>query len=141
MGSHSSRSSTETSLSIWRRSKPTRAAWWSFVTSCEDIVASHGTPPPNQAMERTATRPVFTFEISNHFHFGPHSLSVAVAHLVLVRTMQRTLFGNRAASGLILLTALAQSAIRSEAATPVPLSPPSIDGTYELTERVMANGA
>src|SRR5205807_1362354 len=23
---------------------------------------------------------------------------------------------------------------------PVPLSPPSIDGTYELTERVMANG-
>ena len=33
-----------------------RAAWWSFVTRCEGIVASHGTPPPNQGMERTATR-------------------------------------------------------------------------------------
>jgi dihydrofolate reductase len=52
----SSSSSTETSRSIWRRSKPTRAAWWSFVTRCEGIVASHGTPPPNQGMERTATR-------------------------------------------------------------------------------------
>src|SRR4029077_12324006 len=56
MGSDSSRSSTETSLSIWRRSKPTRAARWSFVTRCEDIVASHGTSSPDQAMERTATR-------------------------------------------------------------------------------------
>src|SRR5437764_11952284 len=54
--------------------------------------------------------------------------------------MQTTLFANRAAKGLILLTALAQSAVHSEAATPVPLSRPSIDGTYELTERVMANG-
>src|SRR5439155_27382618 len=36
MGSHSSRSSTETSPSTWRRSKPTRAAWSSFVTRCED---------------------------------------------------------------------------------------------------------
>src|SRR5207244_12619625 len=49
-------SDLETSLSIWRRSKPTRAAWWSFVTRCEDIMASHGTPPPDQAMERTAIR-------------------------------------------------------------------------------------
>jgi hypothetical protein len=55
--------------------------------------------------------------------------------------MQTTLFANRAARSLILLTALAQTALHSEAATPpVPLSPPSIDGTYELTERVMANG-
>jgi hypothetical protein len=54
--------------------------------------------------------------------------------------MQIILFANRAARGLILLTALAQSAVHSEAATPAPLSPPSIDGTYELTERIMANG-
>jgi hypothetical protein len=54
--------------------------------------------------------------------------------------MQTTSFIIRAASGLILLTTLARSAVRSEAATPAPLSPPSIDGTYELTERVMANG-
>src|SRR5436190_16519511 len=54
--------------------------------------------------------------------------------------MQTTLFANRAARGLILLAALAQSAVHSEAATPAPFSPPSIDGTYELTERVMANG-
>src|SRR5437762_7810887 len=54
--------------------------------------------------------------------------------------MQTTLFAHRVARGLILLTALAQSAVHSEAATPAPLSPLSIDGTYELTERVMANG-
>jgi hypothetical protein len=54
--------------------------------------------------------------------------------------MQTTLFANRAARGLILLAALGKSAVHSEAATPVPASPPSIDGTYELTERVMANG-
>src|SRR5260221_3284605 len=45
MGSHSSRSSIETSSSTWRRSRPTRAAWWSFVTRCEDTAANHGTPP------------------------------------------------------------------------------------------------
>src|SRR5436309_15582323 len=50
--------------------------------------------------------------------------------------MQTTPFANRAARGLILLAALTQSAVHSEAATPAP----SIDGTYELTERVMANG-
>jgi hypothetical protein len=44
--------------------------------------------------------------------------------------MQRTLFGNGAARGLIVLTALAESAIHSEAATPVPLSAPTIDGTF-----------
>jgi hypothetical protein len=54
--------------------------------------------------------------------------------------MKTTLFTSRAASGLILLTALAQSAVHSKAATPAPFFPPSIDGTYELTERVMANG-
>ena len=57
-----------------------------------------------------------------------------------VRPMKATRFASRAASGLILVTALAQTAVHSEAATPVPLSPTSIDGTYELTERVMANG-
>src|SRR5262245_8919851 len=36
MGSPSSRSSTETSPSTWRRSRPTGAAWSSFVTRCED---------------------------------------------------------------------------------------------------------
>src|SRR5437588_641592 len=35
MESRSSRSSTKTSPSISRRSKPTRAAWWSFATRCE----------------------------------------------------------------------------------------------------------
>src|SRR5438128_10750860 len=54
--------------------------------------------------------------------------------------MQATFFAIRAASRLILLTALAESTVHSEAATPAPLSAPSIDGTYELTERVMANG-
>ena len=60
--------------------------------------------------------------------------------LCLVRPMQATLFGNRAATSLILLIALAQLAVHSEAASPLPLSPPSIDGTYGLTERAMANG-
>jgi hypothetical protein len=50
--------------------------------------------------------------------------------------MQTTLFTSRAASGLILLTALTRSAIPHSA----PSSPASIDGTYELTERVMADG-
>src|SRR6476646_8665799 len=44
MGSHSSRSSTETSPSIWRRSRPTRTAWWSFVTRC-DVAAGDAKPP------------------------------------------------------------------------------------------------
>src|SRR5882724_2724923 len=35
MGSSSSRSSTETSRSIWRKSKPTRAEWLRFVTRCD----------------------------------------------------------------------------------------------------------
>ncbi len=51
--------------------------------------------------------------------------------------MQAILLVSRAATGLIFLTALAQSAIHSE---PAPSSLPSIEGTYELTERVMADG-
>ena len=47
--------------------------------------------------------------------------------------MKSTRFASRAAGVLILLSALAQSAAHCE-------PPPSIDGTYELTERVMANG-
>jgi hypothetical protein len=54
--------------------------------------------------------------------------------------MKTALFTIRAANGVILLTALTQLVVHSEAATPAPVSPPSIDGTYELTERVMANG-
>jgi hypothetical protein len=54
--------------------------------------------------------------------------------------MQTALFANRAARGLIFLTAFAQTAVHFEAATPVPVSPPSIEGTYKLMERVMANG-
>jgi len=54
--------------------------------------------------------------------------------------MQTTLIASRAASVLILLTGLAQSITHSEASALAPSSPPSIDGTYELTERVMANG-
>jgi len=54
--------------------------------------------------------------------------------------MQTTFFAGHAAGGVTLLAALAQLAVHSGAATPAPLSQPSIDGTYELTERVMANG-
>jgi len=64
-----------------------------------------------------------------------------VAELVLVRPMKTTLFASRAAGGLILLLliALARSAVHSKPIS-APLTPLSIDGTYELTERVMANG-
>jgi hypothetical protein len=54
--------------------------------------------------------------------------------------MRPKFFVNQTVSNLILLAALAQSAVHSKAATPTPPSQPSIDGTYELTERVMANG-
>src|SRR5215471_6536954 len=54
--------------------------------------------------------------------------------------MRPKLFANRSVRGLILLAALARSAVHSGAAPPTPSSSPSIDGTYELTERVMANG-
>jgi hypothetical protein len=42
--------------------------------------------------------------------------------------------------GLILLTVLAQSAVHCEPTTSAPSSSPSIDGTYEFTERVMTKG-
>jgi hypothetical protein len=54
--------------------------------------------------------------------------------------MKATLFAIRAATGLILLMDFVHSAVHSAAATPMPVSPPTIDGTYELTARVMANG-
>jgi hypothetical protein len=43
------------------------------------------TPTSNHAMERTATRRAFTFTVAATFRFDPRALSVAVAHLVLVR--------------------------------------------------------
>src|SRR5665213_1385969 len=43
MASPSSIGSTVMSPFIWRRSKPIRAAWWRFVTRCEDIVTSDNT--------------------------------------------------------------------------------------------------
>jgi len=44
---------------------------------------------PNQALERTATRFAFTFAWLNPFRFERDSLPVAVAQLVLVRSMTR----------------------------------------------------
>ena len=54
--------------------------------------------------------------------------------------MKTLLLASRTARGLILLTVLAMWAVYSEPAISTPSSPPSIDGTYELTERVMADG-
>src|SRR5947207_15633408 len=54
--------------------------------------------------------------------------------------MKTQLLASRAARGLILLIVLAMWTIHSEPALSAPSSPPSIDGTYELTERVMADG-
>src|SRR4051812_21975395 len=71
MGSHSSRSSTETSPSIWRRSKPIRAVWWSFVTRCENIAVSRGTPPNNTpAGETMSTREATDLPIES-IRIGP----------------------------------------------------------------------
>src|SRR2546428_105295 len=74
MGSHSSRSSTDTSPSIWRRSKPTTTGWWSFVTKCGDIAASHGTPrnKPLQSDSR-GVRPLLTPRPSHGDHPSPGS--------------------------------------------------------------------
>src|SRR5215813_15259116 len=44
-------------------------------------------------------------------------------------------------SVLVLCAVFAGSALHSEPTSPPQSSPPSIDGTYELTQRVMANGA
>jgi hypothetical protein len=54
--------------------------------------------------------------------------------------MKANLGVEHAAIGLVLLIALAQSTVHSEPAVS-PSSSPSIDGTYELVERVMADGA
>src|SRR5947207_14295284 len=59
-----------------------------------------------------------------------------MTQLSLVRRMKASHVATHTASGLMLPTALAQSAVHSKPAT----FAPSIDGTYELTERVMANG-
>jgi hypothetical protein len=51
--------------------------------------------------------------------------------------MRAILLASSAACAPILLSALAWSAVHSKSAS---LTPASIDGTYELTERVMASG-
>ena len=55
--------------------------------------------------------------------------------------MNTTCDASHAAGGLIVLIALVGSVIHPEPTLAAPSSPPSIDGTYELKERVMANGA
>ena len=54
--------------------------------------------------------------------------------------MKTRMFATRAYSALLLLTLLAIWAGHSEPVISAPSSPPSIDGTYELTERVLADG-
>lgn len=54
--------------------------------------------------------------------------------------MKARLIPIHAARLLVLLVALAQSSVRSEPAPSASSHPTSIDGTYELTERVMADG-
>jgi hypothetical protein len=54
--------------------------------------------------------------------------------------MSPKFFVNQTVGSLILLAALARPAVHTNAATPTPPSRSSIDGTYELTERLMTNG-
>ncbi|MBV8146723.1 MAG: hypothetical protein JO184_17150 [Gammaproteobacteria bacterium] len=54
--------------------------------------------------------------------------------------MNRITFASWPACGLILLSALAWSAVHSLPGESASSTPKSIDGTYELSERVMANG-
>jgi hypothetical protein len=54
--------------------------------------------------------------------------------------MSRKFLVGQIVSPLIILSGTAHSAVDSNAATPTPLARAYIDGTYELTERVMANG-
>ena len=54
--------------------------------------------------------------------------------------MKAVAFASVVASGMTLLTALAMSAVHSKPALPASSTPPSIDGTFELTERTMADG-
>jgi hypothetical protein len=53
----------------------------------------------------------------------------------------KTIEACHAACGLIVLIALVGSVVHPELTLAARSSPPSIDGTYELQERVMANGA
>ena len=54
--------------------------------------------------------------------------------------MRAMTFANWAACGLVVLNALSWPTVRSKPASSASSTPASIDGTYELTERVMANG-
>jgi hypothetical protein len=54
--------------------------------------------------------------------------------------MKTVAFASCAACGLTFLSALAWSAVHSKPAMSASSTPPSIDGTYELIERVMADG-
>src|ERR1700751_4239639 len=54
--------------------------------------------------------------------------------------MKTNLGLSRAASAPIVLVILAQLAVHCEPAVSAPTSSPSIDGTYELVERLMADG-
>ena len=56
------------------------------------------------------------------------------------KTMKAIAVASWAACGLILLSAFARSAVHYKPAVSASSTPPSIDGTYELTERVTANG-
>ena len=58
-----------------------------------------------------------------------------------VKPMNKTVaVASCVACGMTLLIALALSAVHSKAAMPASSTSPSIDGTFELTERTMANG-
>jgi len=55
--------------------------------------------------------------------------------------MKTVALASRAACGLVVLSALLWSAVQSKPAVSASSTPPSIDGTYELIERAMTNGA
>ena len=54
--------------------------------------------------------------------------------------MQAKRFAKHPVRRLVLCAAFIGSALHSESTAPPQSSPPSIDGTYELTERIMSNG-
>jgi hypothetical protein len=55
--------------------------------------------------------------------------------------MKTIAFASSAACGLTFLSVVASSALHPKPATSPASTPPSIDGTFELTERVLDNGA
>lgn len=59
----------------------------------------------------------------------------------LIKFMKTITLAGCAACGLLSLSTLARSAVHSKPATSSSSASPSIDGTYELTERVMADGS